>query len=95
MSRWAHSLSHDWKARTGQNWTQDRQIERGAQHVGAIVVLVGAYTAVGVGLGTALTVGVGLGGSSEHPATIMAKGIAPTPSTTIAIDFDIFGPNTR
>ena len=44
--------------------------------------------AVTVGLGTALADGVGLG-APVHPASSMARSIAPAPSKPSAMDFDI------
>ena len=69
--------------------------------VGAGVgVFVGAMVGVGVGTGVAsgcaVTVGVGTApadgvglGSSEHPASSMARSIALAPSVPRAMDFDI------
>ena len=56
-----------------------------------VVVFVGAGVAVKVGLGTVLAAGVGLG-SSEHPASVMARSNAPTLSATALVDFDIVAP---
>ena len=55
----------------------------------AVGALVGAGAAVMVGLGAVpATDGVELG-SSEHPTSIMANSIAPTPIAAIANDLDI------
>ena len=64
----------------------------------AVGVCVGAMVGVGsgvtpgcavtVGLGTALADGVGVG-APVHPASSMARSIAPAPSKPSAMDFDI------